>query len=145
MSETANFKPEQKKPVKLTNRGKAIVAGGLLAVGAAAGTLGHAKYMDIKEDHKMYDELTSGNVYEKYENGEIDRSKVIKIVINQEQAGVPWNVATNINANKHGAVQELSDIISHQVGEDGAQIGETAFVPREDVDHKIVESLEQPK
>jgi len=133
----ASYSKEHGK-MTLTNRGKVAVAVGLLGVGAVTGIAAEHFVANRLADNNVYNQLTKdgSNVREEFTKGKIDQNRAL--MLQAPISGTAWEVADSINANKHGALQTLSDELSGQFGRDSIHKGDAIVVSRQDVDNQIL-------
>lgn len=115
--------------ISLSRKSAALLGGLTLLAGGAAGIFGNNKLQDVREDHKLYQQLTSEDALEKYNQGEIDHSKTT--VVTAASTGTAWENARQLNPN--GEIRPLADAIDAQAGPDGVSAGEQFVVERGDL------------
>lgn len=124
--------PKTPNQLNLTQRGKAVVAIGLLGAGAVLGIAGKNTVDNINDQNKLYSQTTDPKALENYQNGLIDPEKTI--VVTATESGTAWEFAHELK--KDGNVQALVNEVAAQVGSDGVQVGEQVVVPRGELDSR---------
>ncbi len=126
MLEKNTHQPDRMPRMRPTRRGIGVLA---LAAAVAGGVLvsaGRSALDSTRESNRIYRQLSQPDALAQYEEGNIDRSKVV--VVTAPRNMTAWELAESLDPT--GDIRELSDPLSVQAGKNGVTKGERFVVSR---------------